>query len=66
MVVIDANANLVARVGRYGNVDDEGVRFVWPRALCVSDTAMYVADTGNRRILKASISYYARQASPLP
>jgi len=63
VVVIDANANLIARLGRYGNVDDkakdiqsggDGLRFVWPRAIAVSDTALYVADHGNCRIVRAT------------
>ncbi|MBA4389139.1 MAG: hypothetical protein C0404_14295 [Verrucomicrobia bacterium] len=74
VVVVDANGNRIARLGRYGNVDDtdadvkeqkDGLRFVWPRALAVSDTALYVADTGSRRILKAAISYVAEESVEL-
>jgi len=70
VMVLDANGNRIARLGRYGNVDDtdadvaagkDGLRFVWTRALAVSDTALYVTDTGNRRILKAKISYHAEE-----
>jgi hypothetical protein len=75
VVVLDANANVIARLGRYGNVDDttedvkegrDGLRFAWPRALSVSDSALYVADTANRRILKARIAYHAEEELPLP
>jgi hypothetical protein len=75
ITVLDANGNRIARLGRYGNVDDtaqdlkggkDGLRFVWPRALCVSDTALYVTDHGNRRILKAAISYATEETLPLP
>jgi len=75
VVVIDANANLIARLGRYGNVDDtakdiqtggDGLRFAWPRALAVSDGALYVVDQGNRRILRAAIGYYTEAEVALP
>ncbi|MCX7805522.1 MAG: hypothetical protein N3A38_10085 [Planctomycetota bacterium] len=74
ITVLDANANRIARLGRYGNVDDteedlkaggDGLRFVWPRAVAVSDTALYVTDVGNRRILKAAILYSAEETVPL-
>jgi hypothetical protein len=75
IMVLDANGNRVARLGRYGNVDDtdkdveeekDGLRFVWPRAVAVSDAALYVADTGNRRILKALIGYEAEEEVSAP
>lgn len=75
VIVLDANGNRIARLGRYGNVDDteedvkagrDGLRFCWPRALCVSDGALYVADAANRRILKAAISYHAEHVVPIP
>jgi hypothetical protein len=75
IVVLDANANVIARLGRYGNADDtaadqeagrDGLRFVWPRAVAVSDTALYVADSGSRRILKAALGYAAEETIPLP
>jgi len=75
VAVLDANANLVARLGRYGNVDDtardiaaggDGLRFAWPRAVAVSDTALYVADQGSRRILKAALSYHAEETAEIP
>jgi len=74
VMVIDANGNRIVRLGRYGNVDDteedikaggDGLRFAWPRALCVSDTALYVCDHGNRRILKAKIYYVVEETIPI-
>jgi hypothetical protein len=74
IVVIDANANIIARLGRYGNVDDtdedvkagrDGLRFVWPRAVAVSDAALYASDRNARRILKAAISYAAEETVAL-
>jgi hypothetical protein len=75
IMVIDANANIVARLGRYGNVDDteedvkagkDGLRFVWPRTVAVSDTALYVNDHSARRILKAALSYAAEETVAVP
>ena len=75
VVVLDANANVIARLGRYGNVDDtakdaeaggDGLRFIWPRGVAASDAELYVADTANRRILKAAIKYAAEEELPVP
>jgi hypothetical protein len=66
VMVLDSNGNRVARLGRYGNVDDEGLRFAWPKAVAASDTAVYVMDYGNRRVLKAALSYAAEETVPLP
>lgn len=75
VMVIDANGNRIARLGRYGNVDDtdadvkagkDGLRFAWPRALAVSDTALYVTDERNHRILKAALSFAAEETVPVP
>jgi len=75
VTVIDANGNRVARLGRYGNVDDseedvkagrDGLRFAWMRALSVSDNSLFVCDTGSRRILQAAIKYAAEETTPLP
>jgi hypothetical protein len=75
VIVIDANANRIARIGRYGNVDDtardleegrDGIRLCWPRAVAASDNALYVVDAGNRRILEARLSYAAEETVALP
>jgi hypothetical protein len=44
----------------------DGLRFCWPRAVVASDTALYVADVGNRRVLKAALSYAAEETVPAP
>jgi hypothetical protein len=73
--VLDSNGNRIARLGRYGNVDDteedlkagrDGLRFGWVRAVAVSDVALYVADVANRRILRAALSYHAEETVDLP
>jgi hypothetical protein len=76
VMVLDSSGNRIARLGRYGNVDDsetdvkqkrgDGIRLAWVRAVAVSDTALYVADAGNRRILRAALSYHVEAALPLP
>ena len=71
VMVIDANGNQIARIGRYGNADDADekhgkIHFAWMRSIGVNDVAMYVSDTANRRILKAALSYHAEEELPLP
>ena len=70
-MVLDANMNRIARIGRYGNLDDADpacgrIHFSCPQSLAVSDAALYVADTGNRRIVRAALSYAAEEVVPLP
>jgi hypothetical protein len=57
VMVLDANMNLIARVGRYGNVDDEGIGIAWPRAVVASDKALYIGDHAARRIVRATLGY---------
>lgn len=75
VIVLDANGNRIARLGRYGNIDDtgrdlqsgrDGLRFGWMRAVAVSDKAMYVADTANRRVLRAALQYETEETVRLP
>lgn len=75
IMLLDSNGNRIARLGKYGNVDDsdadvkggkDGLRFVWTRSVCASDSAMYAVDYGNRRILKAALSYAAEVTVAVP
>jgi sugar lactone lactonase YvrE len=71
VMVLDSNMNRIARLGRYGNIDDADpacgkMHFSCPQSLAVSDAALYVADTGNRRIVRAAISYETEEAVPVP
>ena len=66
LIVLDANGNLIGRFGRYGNVDDadeahDRLHFAWIRAVAVSDTAAYVVDQPNRRIVRAALQYAAEE-----
>ena len=38
---------------------------VWPKALCVSDTALYVSDPKARRVFKAAIKYAVEEVVAL-
>jgi hypothetical protein len=75
VLVYDANGNMVARIGRYGNVDSAGpgslvpepaIAFNHVRTVCVSDEALYVVDGGNQRIVRCALSYAAEETVPLP
>ncbi len=71
LIVLDSNGNLIGRFGRYGNVDDADeahgrLHFAWIRAVAVSDTAAYVVDQPNRRIVRAALKYAAEAAIDLP
>lgn len=76
VIVLDSNGNRIARFGRYGNVDDseadikdkkgDGIRIAWVRSVAASDAALYVVDPGNRRILRAALSYAAEEAVSIP
>ncbi|MGB2824289.1 MAG: hypothetical protein WBF17_25165, partial [Phycisphaerae bacterium] len=72
--VIDSNANRIARLGGYGNMDARGPRspcpkpevpMAWPLVVFATDTAMYVADTINQRIVKARLTYAAEQTAEI-
>ena len=76
VTVLDSNMNRVARFGRYGNVDDgeadlksgkgDAIRIAWMRAVAASDAALYVVDPGNRRSLRATLTYAAEEGVPVP
>jgi sugar lactone lactonase YvrE len=70
--VIDANGNLVQRIGQYGNLDDAvpgsqaSVYFESPTACAVSDGRLYVSDAGNHQIVGLSFQYAAEATVPVP
>jgi RNA polymerase sigma factor (sigma-70 family) len=76
VLVLDSNGNVITNLGKYGNVDDteadikekkgDGIRLVWPRSVAANDWALYVADHGSRRILRAALSYAAEETVPVP
>jgi len=71
VVVLDSNGNRIARIGRYGNVDDADekcgrIHMAWPRGVAVSDSGLYVMDYGNLRIFRCKLGYHAEEELPLP
>jgi hypothetical protein len=66
VAVLDANGNFICRFGSYGNLDSRGkgsavpeveIPFGWPMAVTVSDTAAYVGDNTNFRVMKVKLEY---------
>jgi hypothetical protein len=75
VLVLDSNFNRIARIGNYGNVDNKGSRskhptpeiaFSSPNYLAVGDRSLYVADGGNKRILRADLQYHTQAEVTLP
>jgi len=66
--VIDTNGNAICWFGRYGNADDRGpgIPLLWPQAVAVDDTAVYVGDRLNRRILRVKMAYETEAACQVP
>jgi len=59
----------IARIGEWGNVDSDArgpIGFTRLEAIAASDTALYVADALNTRILEAALGYHAGEELPLP
>ena len=72
VVVIDSNANHIVRIGGYGNMDARGpgspvpkpeIGLAWPLVVFATDEACYIADTVNRRIVRARLTYAAKQSA---
>jgi DNA-binding beta-propeller fold protein YncE len=70
IAVLDANGNFICRFGSYGNLDSRGkgspvpepeIPFGWPMAVAVSDTAAYVGDHTNFRVMKVKLDYTAEK-----
>ena len=66
VMVVDSNGNFVMRVGKYGNVDDEGARFAYIRSVFATDEALYVYDMANARLSKITLKYGAEEIVPAP
>lgn len=68
--VLDANGNLILRMGRYGNADSGGrgspvpepdIAFIFPRFVTATDEAVYVDDEENARILRIRLAYAVQE-----
>jgi hypothetical protein len=66
--VLDAAGNRIARVGRYGNVDDRGdePRFAWPAFVSAVGDVMAVSDSVNRRVVTLRRTAAAEASCPAP
>lgn len=74
IMILDANGNKIMRLGRYANPDSRGkdslapdpdLGMHWVLAVTTSDRALYFSDAGNRRIVKAALSYAAEEGVEL-
>lgn len=75
--VLDANGNLITRIGRYGNNDSKGpnskeplggdeVGFFHPCFVGVlTDKRLYVSDIGNDRIVAVKLDYHVNKVVPI-
>lgn len=64
IMIADANGNTIMRLGRWGNVDSSktgDIGLIQVRGIAASDRALYIADEGNLRILKATMLYHVEQ-----
>jgi len=69
--IVDANANPILRVGRYGNMDDDVTHkgdkrnpaLAWPVVVEVREDDLYVMDRLNKRIVKLNLKYEVEQRS---
>lgn len=99
VTALDANGNVIARIGRYGNYDSrgkdspvadpktgqlrprraddpatlappkelsEGVGLCHASFVAASDEALYIADAGNQRVIRAKFTYKAEETAPVP
>jgi hypothetical protein len=68
--VIDANGNVAARLGSYGNIGDLAVgkppAFDIPRSVAVTDEAVWVHDLQHRAVVKARLTYATEETVPAP
>lgn len=67
VVVLDAAGNRLARIGRYGNADDQGpdIRFAWPASIDTADGKLYVSDSVNQRVSVIALNYTQEALLPL-
>jgi len=77
VAVLDANGNLIVRIGQYGNADSAGatsraplgsdeVGLFDPRYLAVhTDHRLFIADIGNARIVSVKLDYHATESVSL-
>ncbi len=48
--VLDSGGNLITRLGRYGNADDDGLSLAWAAYASFSGGRLFLSDMANRRV----------------
>lgn len=73
VAVLDANGNLILRIGSYGNADSQGADslaplggdevglFYAPYVAVHTDHRLFIADPGNARVVSVRLDYHASQ-----
>jgi hypothetical protein len=66
VAALDSAGNLILRIGRYGNVDEEGIRLMHGAYVAThTDRRLFIADPGNARIVSVKLDYHATQRAAL-
>jgi hypothetical protein len=77
VAVLDANGNLILRLGRYGNADSAGPDSLVPLGgdevglmhgayvAVDTDRRLFIADGGNARILSVKLNYHTSETRPV-
>jgi len=72
--VLDANGNIVTRIGNYGNQDcvgpggdfpDPSIAFFVIRGVAISGDKLFVSDYGNRRAVRCALGYRESKSAKL-
>jgi sugar lactone lactonase YvrE len=67
--VIDANGNVIARIGGYGNISDLATGkpplFDIPRSVAVTDNFMWVHDCQHRAVIRSRLLYTVEKILPV-
>lgn len=64
--VLDANGQLLGRIGRYGNADDPGIALAWGGYASWSADHLFVGDTANRRVSMIAVEPAQAKIVDLP
>jgi hypothetical protein len=66
VAVLDSSGNLVLRMGRCGNVDDDGIALFHACYVAThTDRRIFISDVGNGRILSVKLGYQTEERVPL-
>ena len=54
--VLDANGNLLTRIGQYGTPEDGDLSFAWPAYTSTSADKLFIGDMANRRVSMVNVA----------